>query len=346
MKKELQRTYVGFVRDHSGSMRGLGHLAMNDFNLMVDGFIKEDDDTHRTFMATVKCGVGWSADVVTESKLVPLSPAMKIFTYDTDGSGTPLWDSVGAAIEELEIVPTSPGDGQAFLVMVVTDGYENRSKKWSAKSIAAKIAELQKTDVWTFTFRVPRGHKEYLVGLGIPENNVIEWEQTEAGIRHSTVFTQQSTTNFVNMRKMGDTQSTAFYSNVADVKESEIKAVAEDVTSTVEKFWVSKAEEGVMIKDFVEKNTNRPYMPGSAMYQLTKPVKVQDHKAIAIRDRATGKVYAGHQARKLMNLPVAGQVNLKPGYQGKYDVFIQSTSVNRKLMGETTVLVSKHGWKA
>ncbi len=78
---------------------------------------------------------------------------------------------------------------------------------------------------------------------------------------------------------------------------------------------------------------------GAAFYARSKPYKsVQRYKLIVIRDKNSGEVYAGQSARDLLNLPTQGMISLSPGNHGNYDIYIQSTSVNRKLVAGTNVL--------
>lgn len=106
-----------------------------------------------------------------------------------------------------------------------------------------------------------------------------------------------------------------------------------------------KIEDGMEIKPFAESrlfsNTSAsiPFLKGSAFYQLTKTeARVQDSKMIAIRDKINGRVYHGPAARDMIGLPHIGTVRLHPGDHGNYDIFIQSTSINRKLVAGTQVL--------
>jgi hypothetical protein len=71
---------------------------------------------------------------------------------------------------------------------------------------------------------------------------------------------------------------------------------------------------------------------------------VHDYKQIIIRDKKTGAVYSGAEARNLLGLPHNGNVKIIPGNHGAYDVFVQSTSVNRKLpVGTQVIYWSKVG---
>ncbi len=331
------KNYVGISRDHSASMRPLVEAAVNDYNTTIDS-IKEGSDKYDidTIVSVIKCGVGSSARNEFESinSSVNRLKDLEKSSYIADGTGTPLLDSVGDLIEQLEKVPDAHGNDVSFLVMVITDGNENYSCKWSGQALAEKIKKLQATDKWTFTFRVPKGSKYNLTRLGIPEWNVLEWDTTNSGLREATVQTKAAVSSFYQQRSTGVRSTTKFYSDLAGLTTKTVKNTLEDITKETQFFTVKRTSS---IRDFIEHYTGS-YRLGTAFYQLNKPEKVQGNKLIAIRDRSTGKVYAGDAARDLMNLPRGGEIKLHPGKQGNFDVFVQSTSVNRKLLPQTEVL--------
>ena len=82
------------------------------------------------------------------------------------------------------------------------------------------------------------------------------------------------------------------------------------------------------------------YHKGMAFYELVKNEHVQPQKLIVIQNRKTGKVYSGDNARKLLNLPNQ-EVKITVGDFGEWNVYIQSTSVNRKVIPKQRVLVVK-----
>lgn len=78
---------------------------------------------------------------------------------------------------------------------------------------------------------------------------------------------------------------------------------------------------------------------GAAFYRLEKlEPRIQDYKLIAIKDKTNGHVYHGQAARQLLGLPTVGNARVAPGDHGHYDIYIQSTSVNRKLKFGSTVM--------
>lgn len=92
------------------------------------------------------------------------------------------------------------------------------------------------------------------------------------------------------------------------------------------------------IDKFVEKVTSQPYIKGCAFYQLSKEVLVQASKQIYIFDRQSKNVYQGEYARALLGIPNTN-CKIRPDYNGRFDVFIQSTSLNRKLVPGTKLLI-------
>jgi hypothetical protein len=82
------------------------------------------------------------------------------------------------------------------------------------------------------------------------------------------------------------------------------------------------------------------WIKGAAFYQLVKTEKrVQDYKLVALRVKSSGKVFCGQKARDMLGIGNAqGTVRLVPGEHNKFDVFIQSTSVNRKIPAGSEVM--------
>ena len=337
----MLKNYIGISRDHSGSMSNIKRAAAQDYNETISN-IKEATTREGidTVVSVVKCGVGrFDPKVVRESTNSSISVLQPIpeSQYTTDGGGTPLFDSVGALIETLKAVPDANDPEVSFVVMVITDGYENCSRKWSGVSLGNEIRRLQATDHWTFVFRVPRGHVQSLARLGIPEGNIQEWDQTERGMAVSTQATKSAFTQFYSNLKTGKRSTDKFYTDLVNVSPQQIKASLVNISNQVY-FWPVKSS--AAIRPFCERQLHGQTMQkGAAFYQLTKTEKeVQEYKQIAIRDKVSGAVYSGIAARDLLGLPHYGTVKVAPGDHGQYDIFIQSTSVNRKLLPNTLLM--------
>lgn len=340
------KNYIGISRDHSGSMRSIASAAARDYNNNIRSIQEASvDEKQETIVSVVKCGVDCApmgvereVSISTVAKLQPLNEN----AYGADGSFTPLFDSIGDLIEQFERVPDATDPNVSFVVMAITDGYNNRSAKWTAASIARRIKELQATDHWTFVFRVPLGSynqnpKRDLIALGIPSDNILEWEQTTRGVEVASQATNVAIRSFMSSRSRGVTSTKDFYTtDLSQVSKATVKTKLVDISREVEFFGVRTAE---MIRPFVENQIRGTMNKGGAFYQLTKKEdEVQDYKQIAIRDKKSGSVYSGLEARGILGLPFNGTVKIAPGNHGQYDIFIQSTSVNRKLVPGTQVM--------
>jgi len=341
------KTYVGFVRDHTGSMSGIAKAAAKDYNATIatirNAALEGNQDT---VVTVVKCGHGRQAIAKVEivnSSVVALNDIPEN-NYETSAPGTPLFDSVGLLIETLKAnAPDLNDPNVSFLCAITTDGGENCSTQYTGEDIAKMIKELQLTDRWTFAFRVPRGSVKNMIAMGIPEENILPWDNTNKGQQAAQAANTQAMKSFFKDRSLGIKSSTKFYANLSDVSIEEVKSQLSDISDSVKFFTVSPVKAGTQIRDFVESQLGGEAMvKGGAFYQLVKTEpKVQDNKRIAIRDKKSGAVYTGDAARQMLALPTIGTVRLAPDELGDFEVFIQSTSVNRKVDANTKIMYWK-----
>lgn len=326
-KKQL----VGISRDHSSSMHSLRDAAARDYNLTVQA-IKDGAGVNNidTLVSVTEAGDG--VRVVEKNK--PVTRVATIGYYETRGM-TPLFDSVGKLIDIFKAAPEYKDPDLTFLIIAITDGEENDSRSWKYR-LGEEIKSLQKTDRWTFVFRVPKGYGRNLTSLGIPAGNIQEWETSERGLSQSSSQTVAAVSNYFSGVSRGIRATQSFYADLSKVTPQQVAANMKDLSDEVEIFPVKDRSE---ISSFFTRKTKKTYQKGTAFYQLTKPEKaVQDYKVILVRDKSTGAVYGGGAARQLLGLPDGGTIGLKPGDHGNYDIFIQSTSSNRVLFPGTSAV--------
>ena len=92
------------------------------------------------------------------------------------------------------------------------------------------------------------------------------------------------------------------------------------------------------IQGFAESN-GLTFERGKGFYEFNKPELIQKTKEIVLLEKSTGLFYEGNKARKMLNLvDYDEKKRIKPSDLDAYKVFIQSTSMNRKLVGGTTFL--------
>lgn len=331
--------YVGISTDHSISMSSRRQSAHKDYMAFHIALKESAIETKQDIKVThsmCAIGTGWSAINRFFNVNVNILACFPLPTYDTPGNCTPLWDSVYALIEELKEV--SRYDVNAvFLVQVFTDGADNASTV-SASKIKTMINQLQSTDRWTFVFRVPNGMKRAMVDLGIPSDNIQEWELSSAGLERSTVQAQSALRSYTSSVAQGATSTQKFFANLDTVSTTQVKAALRDISQEVLILPVSGAE-GQQIRTFIETRLGKKYKKGAGFYQLTKTESaVQDYKKILIRDKTSNAIYEGAAARDLLGVPHSGNIKLAPSKHGNYDIFIQSTSVNRSLDKNTQLI--------
>lgn len=332
------KTYFGIIRDDSGSMHPIREAAKNDYNSIVETVkVASAQENISTLVSVVRCGGGFFNEITC--KPIAQMNSMRSGEYGAGGYDTPLYDAVDDLINQFSKVPDFEDPEVTFIIMATTDGYDNASRK-TASHVAERIKQLQGTDRWTVVFRVPKGHAKTLVRAGFDAGNILEWDTTAAGMSKAATVSSQAVSDFYVNRIAGVKSTRTFYSSLNDVSAAEVKAVLSDISSEVTLWPVSEKDSGTQIRTFVEKKQNgSPMLKGAAFYQLTKTEdNIQDYKLISVRDKDTGAIYCGPAARNLLGLPHVGNARVRPGDHGKFDVFIQSTSVNRKLLPNTQLM--------
>ena len=332
------KTNVAIISDHSGSMRYLAQGALKDYNAIVYE-LKNSSKDQDILVTVVECGRGGEGQIRTRILEENAKTLRHADSYPTDGGSTPLISSINIAINILQgSNPYDDHKNEAYLVMVTTDGYDNRATEMERILLAKRIKVLQGTDKWTFVFRVPRYHTQVITNLGIHAGNVMEWDQTEESLRRSTYDTTAATQAYFTARSAGITSNSTFYTDLKNVPISEIKKEMTDITKEVQVLWLDMRYDKKQIRDVCE-DLFGEFQVGKAYYQLQKKETVQENKKIIIKHKKSGKTYGGDEARDLLGLPKNdGDIKLAPGDHGQYEVFVQSTSVNRHVAGNSRLL--------
>lgn len=329
------KTYIAIVLDESSSMSSIRNAAVTAFNKIVDSIKKEANASgQETYLTFVK--FNGFVHPQYDNKEVELVPTLH--SIYPNGS-TALFDGVGLTSEKLEKIKLGKKD--AVLVIAITDGEENSSVKYEQHN--GKIQELMRrlgaTDQWTFTYQVPKGTKDsFCRNFSIPEGNVAEWEQTDIGTEEMGVHTMTALSGYYTSRKLGHTSTDKFYVDLHNMKSSTVKKELDDISN---QFKLLQVDKQGPIKEFVERKTKRPYSLGTTFYQLVKTEKIQAGKDVLIMEKDKLAVWGGWEARDLIGLPQGVDAKVVPANLGKYEIYVKSTSVNRKLEKNSKVLVRK-----
>lgn len=330
MRTENYINHIVLVLDASASMTlnatQLIKVADNQIAYLAQRSKELDQETRITVYSfsnrdNIKCLV-YDKDVLRMPSIADL--------YRTSGS-TALVDATLQALADLALTPEKYGE-HAFLMYVLTDGAENNSAH-RPQELMDKIGSLP--DHWTIAAFVPNQDGVFEAKKqGFPAQNIAVWDATsERGIQEAGETIRRTTETFMVNRQSGIRGSR----NLFALATPTVQAVAANLDSLhAGQFRMYPVEAEGRIDEFVEGKTGRAYKLGEAYYQLMKPEIIQPQKKVAIW--SNHRVYIGDEARQLLGLP-DHHVRVTPGDHPDYEIFVQSTSNNRKLIAGTKLLI-------
>jgi len=153
VQEKKNKVFISFVLDESGSM-----------SVGRDTIVKGMNEQIQTLKSRFKDGliepvvsfVKFADNVITlyEGKHIDSLQEFELMSYNPNGS-TALYDAVGTTIDMMEKMDGIRDEGNSALLIIITDGEENASKKFKSKQIAEKIQTLQNTKKWTITYLGP-----------------------------------------------------------------------------------------------------------------------------------------------------------------------------------------------
>ena len=335
--KAKEINHIKLVLDTSGSMSSIAAAARKVFNDQLDNIVRESNkNPNQTTLVSI-----YTFDTHLRKMMVNVKPnQVKYFTqttYDPIGSSTALQDALGGVLSEPMEKNTS------YVLLLITDGAENSSRKFNAKQITQLVNKLNATDRWSIVCLVPPGNKQSMIHCGVLDGNVTEWETTNHGIENAGQQISAGLTHYYAARSAGATSVSNFFTtNMTNVTKKDLKQ-CKNVSG---EYFMWEVEKDSRIDEFVRSQLSRfkgitEYEAGRALYQLTKTETIQTYKEIVILDKSSGMMYSGNEARDLLGLP-AYEVKVKPGDHAHFDIFVMSTSFNRKLLAGTRMLYKRH----
>lgn len=228
-------------------------------------------------------------------------------------------------------------ESHAYLLNIITDGDERHSKN--------KVDDLRKiisklNDEWTIAVQVPDQQGVHLAKLyGFPAGNIAVWKAgSKEGLEESVREFSKGYQIYTSARGVGASSVSNFYApDLSNVSKSQVKSNLVEIPGRLYHCQSGPVE----IRDFVERAAATTYKTGKAYYELTKPELVQENKNIVIVNKNDGRKYGGSSARSFLGIPETQRVKVAPGAHGDWRIFVQSTSVNRKIYQGTSVFVEE-----
>jgi hypothetical protein len=263
-------------------------------------------------------------------------PASSVANVRINPNGmTALIDAANQSIRDAltQIQVDQVNEDHTFLLYVLTDGGENHSRT-RPQDLANLISSLGPE--WTVAVMVPD-----LTGVaqakqfGFPAGNIERWNvNSERGFEDAARTMSTAYASYSNSRSLGVRSTKSLFSvNANNLTKNVVRSNLTEVNATI----YQVPQEG-QVRDVAELITKKPYVTGSVFYELLKKEEVNAKKEIVIVNKTDGKKYSGQNARDLLGLPYQA-INVAPGDFGEWRIFVQSTSVNRKIPQGTNVLI-------
>ena len=325
--------HVALVLDRSISMDSHRHSLIKVADELVRHLAVRSTEMDQETRVTIY-SFGDDVQCLVYDKDVLRLPSIATL-YRISGN-TALIDATVLSQMDLAMTPEKYGE-HAFLTYVLTDGQENRSRNYTPSDLKHLIGS--QPDHWTVAALVPNiSGERYAKSVGFYPGNISIWDTTsQAGLTAAMATVRSATDNFMGGRSSGVRGTRTLFSTGVDavnkttIKEADLKPLK---AGSYLEFPVTEVSP---IRPFVQSH-GHDYVIGKAYYQLTKSEEIQAQKSIAVRRRKDGKVFVGPEARDLLGLP-SMTVRVKPDYNPDFDVFVQSTSINRNLVPNTKLLV-------
>ncbi len=141
---------INFVLDESASMSGRRQQTISAANEYISGMRADakEKEQHVLFSLTI---FNTSTRVVHAAEDIQNVPDITQETYTPSG-GTALLDAIGITVETIASKVDEHKWRPAILCVVMTDGEENSSGKFSNEDIEKLIAAKEKEGNWTFVY--------------------------------------------------------------------------------------------------------------------------------------------------------------------------------------------------
>ena len=200
---KTQRTIYHLIVDRSGSMSDCIDATINGFNEQINRIRSMETEFPEQ---DIRIGLSMFN---TSTQQLAVAEDLKNATYLTRSNyvpagGTALYDAIGQTALQLEETFSRQGKlPTTFVVVILTDGYENSSKLFNLPQIRALIQRLEATEKWSFSYLgATLDAIEVADSLSIKRENSIRFEKENMD---SAVWNRLSGSmkNYLYKKKMG-----------------------------------------------------------------------------------------------------------------------------------------------
>ena len=187
--------YNLLIVDESGSMHSIYEQALSGINETINGIRNAQTDypNQNQYVSIVTFEGNGMGAVKTRRDRVPVAKVEDMTGADyRPGGCTPLYDAMGQAITYLD---ATINEGDAVLVTVITDGYENSSTEYSGKAVK-ELVSRQREKGWTFAY-IGANQDSIEVARDLNISNAMNFEASPSGTVHMSVKYEKARKKFL-----------------------------------------------------------------------------------------------------------------------------------------------------
>ena len=176
---KTRKTIYHLIVDKSGSMMDCVDSTINGFNEQVN---RIKDKALEFTEEDITMGLTTFNDNVNHLYYRQNPKEMVLLNYENyrPSGGTALLDAVGETISEIERQISTNLIATTVIIVILTDGYENASKKYNLVNIRNMISKLEETGKWTFSFiGATLDAVDVAASMSIKSQNSFSFEKTE-----------------------------------------------------------------------------------------------------------------------------------------------------------------------
>jgi hypothetical protein len=208
---------VSFILDKSGSMSTIKEATISGFNEYIQSLRSKDEGSTKFSLTLFDTEVTEKVSNVPLSAIEPLTAQ----AYSPDGN-TALYDAACLTIRRMEDVDCQH---KTNLVVILTDGEENASQKYTSQYFRDLVTRLQKTDRWKFVYLgANQDAWNNAKSWGFSSDSVSVFCSSNSGMRNAMSVVADASLNFLSASGKGmGANRTSFFSaadktNLEDTK--------------------------------------------------------------------------------------------------------------------------------
>ena len=212
---------IAVVLDESGSMMSCYDSTISGFNEFVQGQRAAENAGDATL--TLNKFDAPQIKTVYENLALSEVPALDKTNYHPNG-GTNLLDCIGYTIEQVNatLEKNKKKDRPGVIVLIMTDGEENQSRKYNNDQIKAMVAAAEKAD-WSFVF-LGANIDAFSVGANFGMNVMNSVNYSTANMAQTMSVLSDTTVRMRSAKMAGmDTQAVYASASVTEDERARIK---------------------------------------------------------------------------------------------------------------------------